>query len=48
MKNAILNPENLADLMKLKKLNSKTAEAAYILGKLNGMLYLDQTQDGER
>jgi len=48
MKNAILNPENLADLMKLKKLNSKTSEAAYILGKLNGMLYLDQTQDGER
>ena len=48
MKNAILNPENLADLMKLKNLNPKTAEAAYILGKLNGMLYLDQTQDGER
>ena len=48
MKNAILNPENLADLMKLKKLNPKTAEAAYILGKLNGMLYFDQTQDGER
>ena len=48
MKNAILNPENLADLMKLKNLNPKTAEAAYILGKLNGMLYFDQTQDGER
>ena len=48
MKNAILNPENLADLMKLKKLNPKSAEAAYILGKLNGMLYFDQTQDGER
>ena len=48
MKNAILNPENLADLMKLKNLNPKTVEAAYILGKLNGMLYLDQTQDGER
>ena len=48
MKNAILNPENLADLMKLKNLNPKTVEAAYILGKLNGMLYFDQTQDGER
>ena len=48
MKNAILNPENLADLMKLKNLNPKTAKAAYILGKLNGMLYFDQTQDGER
>lgn len=48
MKNAILNPENLADLMKLKKLNPKSVEAAYILGKLNGMLYFDQTQDGER
>jgi len=48
MANAILNPENLADLMKLKKLNPKSAEAAYILGKLNGMLYFDQTQDGER
>jgi hypothetical protein len=48
MKNAILNPENLADLMKLKKLNPKSAEVAYILGKLNGMLYFDQTQDGER
>ena len=48
MKNAILNPENLADLMKLKNLNPKSAEAAYILGKLNGMLYFDQTQDGER
>ena len=48
LKNAILNPENLADLMKLKNLNPKTTEAAYILGKLNGMLYFDQTQDGER
>lgn len=48
LKNAILNPENLADLMRLKNLNPKTTEAAYILGKLNGMLYFDQTQDGER
>ncbi len=48
MKNAILNPENLNDLMKLKKLKPGTAEAAYILGKLNGLLYLDVTQDGEK
>ena len=48
LKNAILSPENLADLMKLKDLNPKTTKAAYILGKLNGMLYFDQTQDGER
>tara|TARA_R110000850_G_scaffold140074_2_gene261391 strand:+ start:1234 stop:1572 length:339 start_codon:yes stop_codon:yes gene_type:complete len=48
MKNAILNPENLNDLMKLKKLKPGTAETAYILGKLNGLLYLDVTQDGER
>ena len=48
MKNAILNPENLNDLMKLKKLEPGTAETAYILGKLSGLLYLDVTQDGER
>ena len=48
MRNAILNPENLADLMKLKKLSPKSIKASYILGKLNGLLYLDPTQDGER
>ena len=44
LKNAILNPENLKDLVKLKTLKKGTAEAAYILGKLNGMIFMDYTQ----
>ena len=44
LKNAILNPESLKDLVKLKTLKKGSAEAAYILGKLNGMIFLDPTQ----
>ena len=44
LKNAILNPENLKDLVKLKTLKKGTAEAAYILGKLNGMIFMDYTK----
>ena len=44
LKNAILNPESLKDLVKLKTLKKSSAEAAYILGKLNGMIFLDPTQ----
>ena len=44
LKNAILNPESLKDLVKLKTLKKSSAEAAYILGKLNGMIFLDYTQ----
>jgi len=32
------------DLVKLKTLKKSSAEAAYILGKLNGMIFLDPTQ----
>jgi len=44
LKNAILNPESLKDLVKLKTLKKSSAEAAYILGKLNGMIFMDYTQ----
>jgi len=44
LKNAILNPESLQDLIRLKTLKKSSAEAAYILGKLNGMIFLDPTQ----
>jgi hypothetical protein len=45
LKNAILNPESLKDLVKLRTLKKSSAEAAYILGKLNGMIFMDYTQD---
>ena len=45
LKNAILNPESLKDLVKLRTLKKNSAEAAYILGKLNGMIFMDYTQD---
>jgi len=44
LKNAILSPESLKDLVKLKTLKKSSAEAAYILGKLNGMIFMDYTQ----
>jgi hypothetical protein len=44
LKNGILNPENLSDLIRLKTLSRTSKEAAYILGKLNGMIFLDYTQ----
>lgn len=45
LKNAILNPESLKDLVKLRTLKKSSAEAAYILGKLNGMIFMDYTKD---
>jgi hypothetical protein len=45
LKNAILKPESLKDLVKLRTLKKSSAEAAYILGKLNGMIFMDYTQD---
>jgi len=39
LKNAILNPEDLSDLIRLKKLKPGTKEAAYILGKLNALIF---------
>ena len=45
LKNAILNPENLKDYIKLRNLKKSSIETAYILGKLNGMVFMDYTQD---
>ena len=45
LKNAILNPENLKDYVKLRNLKKGSIETAYILGKLNGMVFMDYTQD---
>lgn len=45
LKNAILNPENLKDYVKLRNLKKGTKEVAYILGKLNGMVFMDYTQN---
>ena len=45
LKNAILNPENLKDYIKLRNLKKGSIETAYILGKLNGMVFMDYTQD---
>jgi len=42
--NALLNPQNLKELIELKKLKPNTKRAAYILGKLGGLSYLPEQE----
>lgn len=42
--NALLNPQNLKELIELKKLKPNTKRAAYILGKLGGLSFLPEQE----
>ena len=45
MKNALLDPESLNDLIKLRKLKSSTKEGIVILSKLGGSIFIDERED---
>ena len=45
MKNALLDPESLNDLIKLRKLKPSTKEAIAILSKLGGSIFIDERAD---
>ena len=45
MKNALLDPESLEELIKLRKLKPSTKEAIVILSKLGGSIFIDERED---
>jgi len=42
--NSLLNPQNLKELIELKKLKPNTKRAAYILGKLGGLAFMPEQE----
>ena len=44
IRNALLNPESLDELIQLKKLKPNTKKAAYILGKLGGLSFMPEQE----
>jgi len=44
VKNALLNPQSLDELIQLRKLKPNTKKAAYILGKLEGLSFMPEQE----